>query len=222
MARPGSWAAGFDWSSWHDDFERWADAVRAGWVSQATADAGLRRGDRPPDCLAAGVAYEAAHRGWGPAWWRQGGVNVAGPAVGSSQWVHQWSQAAASWRRQQAPGPTRMPVDSFFRSDVPPHAPDGAVECACLIRRVAWARLDAEWAEPCCARECCTKPGKAAIMVSQTEMAKLRREVLRDDARCARCGEPVAAHQLGYECVGQDVLEGRKIREWDRRIGRRW
>jgi hypothetical protein len=114
------------------------------------------------------------------------------------------------------------PVDSYFRSDTPHTAPPGAIECQCILRRVAWARLDPHWGDACCARECCTRPGTAALMVTGAEVQKLMDEVLRDDARCPRCGEPVAAHQLGYECEDREVLAMRRVREWDRRIGRRW
>jgi hypothetical protein len=62
----------------------------------------------------------------------------------------------------------------------------------------------------CCYRECCREgPAPVAIMATRQEVWALRGEAVGQGWVCPRCGEPVAAHWRGFECI--DTLT-RRIR----------
>jgi hypothetical protein len=88
-------------------------------------------------------------------------------------------------------------------------APAGAVRCDCPTRRERWAYLDPEAGQPCCARPCC-RAERASLVSSREQVTELRHRLLREQARCPRCGEAIARHWRNFLCV--DPLT-RRIRE---------
>ena len=82
--------------------------------------------------------------------------------------------------------------------------PPGVARCTCAARRVHWAMLSPQMNQPCCTRSCC-QARVSAVMCTREEVWALRGQAVNEGWTCPRCGEPIAAHWRGFECLDQSV-----------------
>lgn len=81
--------------------------------------------------------------------------------------------------------------------------PPGVRRCECVLRREWWARLSPQMTQGCCGMACCQQGGPVLVTASRAELQQLRTLAAYEGWPCPRCGQPIAAHWRGFECVDQ-------------------